>query len=149
MQYVMRFLTMYDTLGYTKLAISLSWLDSLLGQNQCHSTGVKKSYFGHSFNLRQKKFSGGWKVTLVSDCLHFWTFRHTETKWTQSLTIFLSLSETQSDPKVIKSFFLKLSHRSFHRTNLNFLFMDILRQFWKGVLTAVNLLFPRIWFDLE
>ena len=36
----------------------------LLGQNKCISTGVKKSYFGHTFHLRRKKkFSGdGWRV---------------------------------------------------------------------------------------
>ena len=27
----------------------------LLGQNQCHITGVKKSYFCHTFHLRPKK----------------------------------------------------------------------------------------------
>ena len=32
----------------------------LLGQNQGRSTGVKKSYFGHTFHLRPKKFPGGW-----------------------------------------------------------------------------------------
>ena len=26
-----------------------------LGQNQYHSTGVKKSYFGHTFHLTPKK----------------------------------------------------------------------------------------------
>ena len=65
----------------------------LSGQNQCHITGVKKSYFCHTFHLRPKKvfwwaggWQGGWKVTLVSVCVHFWTFRHMDTKWTQSLT---------------------------------------------------------------
>ena len=66
----------------------------LSGQNQCHSTGVKKSYFCHIFHLRPKKVFwwaggrvGGWKVTLVSVCVHFWThrthrhiFEHTDTK---------------------------------------------------------------------
>ena len=51
------------------------------GQNQCHSTGVKKSYFGHTFHLRPIKVFW-WKVTLVSVCVHFWTFRHTDSKWT-------------------------------------------------------------------
>merc|ERR1711873_189125 len=32
----------------------------LSGQNQCHITGVKKSYFCHTFHLSPKKFSGGW-----------------------------------------------------------------------------------------
>ena len=31
----------------------------LLGQNKCHSTGVKKSYVCHIFHLRPKK-SCGW-----------------------------------------------------------------------------------------
>ena len=47
----------------------------LTGQNQCHITGVKKSYFCHTFHLRSKKVFwwrvGGWKVTLVSVCVHF------------------------------------------------------------------------------
>ena len=30
-----------------------------LGQNQCHSTRVKKSYFCHIFHLRQKKVAVG------------------------------------------------------------------------------------------
>ena len=29
----------------------------LSGQNQCHITGVKKSYFCHTFHLRPKKVS--------------------------------------------------------------------------------------------
>ena len=48
---------------------------------------------------------GGWVAEKCQSVSLFITFRHTDTKWTQSLTIFLSLSETQSDPKVIKSFF--------------------------------------------
>ena len=67
----------------------------LLEQNQCHSTRVKKSDFGHSFHLRPKKVSwwagGGWKFTLVSVCVNFFQKPkiryHTDTKWTQSLTI--------------------------------------------------------------
>ena len=55
----------------------------LLGKNQCHCTGVKKSYFGHTFHLRPKKvfwWTGEkWLFYLRS-------FRHTDTKWTQSLT---------------------------------------------------------------
>ena len=38
---------------------------SKLGQNQCHSTKVKESYFSHTFHLRPKKFSGllvGWML---------------------------------------------------------------------------------------
>ena len=35
----------------------------LLGQNQCHITGVKKSYFCHTFHLRPKKVS--WWVVVV------------------------------------------------------------------------------------
>ena len=31
----------------------------LSGRNQCHSIGVKKSYFGCTFHLTPKKFSGG------------------------------------------------------------------------------------------
>ena len=43
----------------------------LSGQNQCHITGVKKSYFCHTFHLRPKKVfwwvvggggGGGWWV---------------------------------------------------------------------------------------
>ena len=68
----------------------------LTGQNQCHITGVKKSYFCHTFHLRPKKVSwwqvvgGGWKVTLVSVCVHFLKLLDTQTqKWTQSLTILI------------------------------------------------------------
>ena len=37
----------------------------------------------------KKKFSdgGGWKVTLVTVCVHFWTFRYTDTKLTKSFKI--------------------------------------------------------------
>ena len=34
----------------------------LSGQNQCHSTGVKKSNFGHTLHLRPKKVCQ-WRVT--------------------------------------------------------------------------------------
>ena len=62
------------------------------GQNQCHITKVKKSYFCHTFHLRPKKVfwwvGGGQKVTLVSVCVHFLKLLDTLTqKWTQSLTI--------------------------------------------------------------
>ena len=43
-----------------------------LGQNE-----------GHTFHLRQKKFSvglGGWKVTFVSVCVHFWSYKHRDTQ---------------------------------------------------------------------
>ena len=67
----------------------------LSGQNQCHITEVKKSYICHTFHLRPKKVfwwvvggGGGWKVTLVSVCVHFLKLLDTQTqKWTQSLTI--------------------------------------------------------------
>ena len=65
----------------------------LSGQNKCHITKVKKSYFCHTFHLRPKKVfwrvggGGGWKVTLVSVCVHFLKLLDTQTqKWTQSLT---------------------------------------------------------------
>ena len=55
----------------------------LSGQNQCHVTEVKKSYFCHTFHLRPKKVSwwvvGGWKVTLVSICVHFLKLLDTQT----------------------------------------------------------------------
>ena len=65
----------------------------LSGRNQCHSIGVKKSYFGCTFHLTPKKVfwwwcwvvGGGWKVTLVSVCVHF--IQDQRSKWTQSLTI--------------------------------------------------------------
>ena len=68
----------------------------LSGQNQYHITGVKKSYFCHTFHLRPKKVfwwvvGGGWwwKVTLVSVCVHFLKLLNTQTqKWTQSLTTY-------------------------------------------------------------
>ena len=45
----------------------------------------KKSYFGHTFHLRPKKVSwwvvGGWKVTLVSVCVHFLKLLDTQTYW--------------------------------------------------------------------
>ena len=50
-----------------------------LGQNQYHSTGVKKSYFGHSFNLRQKKVFWWVKSDFsfsLSPFLNFYTHRH-------------------------------------------------------------------------
>ena len=34
-----------------------------LGQNQCHSPRVKKTYFSHTFHLTPKSFLVGWKVT--------------------------------------------------------------------------------------
>ena len=37
----------------------------LLGQNQCHITGVKKSYFGLIFYLAPKKVS--WWVVVVGE----------------------------------------------------------------------------------
>ena len=53
----------------------------LSGQNQCHVTGVKCLIFVLPFIWDQKNFSGGgWKVTLVSVCVHFLTFRHTDTR---------------------------------------------------------------------
>ena len=56
----------------------------LSGQNQCHITGVKKSYFCHTFHLRPKKVfwwvGGGWKVTLVSVCVHFLKLLDTQTQ---------------------------------------------------------------------
>ena len=80
----------------------------LSGQNQCHITGVKKSYFCHTFHLRPKKVFWWWRVAggrwrwwvksdfSVSLCLflNFQTqrnqtpFQQTDTKWAQSLTIF-------------------------------------------------------------
>ena len=66
----------------------------LSGQNQCHITGVKKSYFCHTFHLRPKKVfwwvvggwrvvGGGWKVTLVSVCVHFLKLLDTQTTDTE------------------------------------------------------------------
>ena len=63
----------------------------LIGANLWHSNGIKKSYFCHTFHLRPKKvfwWMGGWKVTLVSVCVHFLKLLDIQTqKWTQSLTI--------------------------------------------------------------
>ena len=60
--------------------------------NQCHSTGVKKSYLGHAFHLTPKKsflVGGGGGLWVKSDfsvvCDHF--FKDQRSKWTQSLTI--------------------------------------------------------------
>ena len=59
----------------------------LSGQNQCHVTGVKKSYSGLTFHLAPKKVSwlvgGGWKVTLVSVCV---CVSKSLRKWTQTDT---------------------------------------------------------------
>ena len=81
--------------------IFLSW------QNQCHITGVKKSYFCHTFHLRPKKVSwwvgGGWKVTLVSVCVHFLKLLDTQTqKWTQSLTIKKSSHKMKKVPILLQ-----------------------------------------------
>ena len=63
----------------------------LTGQNQYHITGLKKSYFCPTFHLRSKKVfwwvgvvvGDGWKVTLVSICVHFLKLLDTQTqKWT-------------------------------------------------------------------
>ena len=48
----------------TKLVIS--------GQNQCHSTGVKKSYFCHMIHLRPKKVRGGWGGGLRKNLVEPW-----------------------------------------------------------------------------
>ena len=55
----------------------------LLGQNQCHITGVNKSNFGLTFHLAQKKFTSGRWCWVKSDfsvslCpfLNFQTQRH-------------------------------------------------------------------------
>ena len=69
----------------------------LSGQNQCLITGVKKSYFCHTFHLRPKKVfwwvgGGGWKVTLLSVCVHFLKLldnRHTDTEMDTELDNFL------------------------------------------------------------
>ena len=92
----------------------------LSGQNQCHITGVKKSYFCHTFHLRPKKVfwwvgGGGWKVTLVSVCVHFLKLLDTQTqKWTQSLTkmghIFLSGQNQCHITGVKKSYFCHTFH---------------------------------------
>ena len=55
----------------------------------CHRS-KKVLFWPYLSFCTKKKFSGGgggWKVTSVSVYVHFWTFRHTDTKLTQSLTI--------------------------------------------------------------
>ena len=64
----------------------------LSGQNQCHITGVKKSYFCHTFHLRPKKVfwwvvggGGGWWWWVKSDfsvslCPFSYFYRHTDTE---------------------------------------------------------------------
>ena len=71
------------------------------GENQCNSIGVKKYYFGLPFIWDKNVFwwwvthgglQVGWKVTIVSVCVHFLTFRHTDTKGIQSLKIYFAYS---------------------------------------------------------
>ena len=65
--------------GSEKLWPEAEILGILIRQNQCHSTGVKKSYFAHTFHLTPKTLPGGWAVK--SD----FSFSLCP-KWTQSLT---------------------------------------------------------------
>ena len=44
----------------------------LSGQNQCHSTRLKKSYFFHIFHLRPKKVRGGWGGGLRKNLVEPW-----------------------------------------------------------------------------
>ena len=110
----------------------------LSGQNKCHITGVKKSYFCHTFHLRPKKVFwwvvGGWrvaggggKVTLVSVCVHFLKLLDTQTqKWTQSLTI--------NESKVL------VYHINFHRQNLDSISKHRCCRLRTGILTTSFLL---------
>ena len=75
--------------NYILVACSICKINDILWKliesvNQGHvtfvsnDTEVKKSFFGQTFYLR---------VTLVSVCVYFCSFRQTNTKWTKSLTI--------------------------------------------------------------
>ena len=74
------------------LYIIIKIMDNIFwsGQNQSHSTREKVLFWPYlSFDYKKVIWwvGWGWKVTAVSVYVHFLTFRHTDIKLTQGLTI--------------------------------------------------------------